>query len=330
MQTLSGSQSAFRSKILGTGSYLPEKILTNADLEKIVETTDQWIVERSGIKKRHVIGDDQMTSDMAVAAAEKAIIESGLDRNQIDMILCATTTPDMVFPATAAIIQKKLNITNHCAAFDVQAVCAGFIFALSTADQYIRSGSAKNILIIGADAMTRLVDYTDRSTCVLFGDGAGAMILGVADEGDTSDILATRLHTDGHLNDILKCEGYVGAGQDFGYLAMEGKDVFKTAVTYLTEVMQETLDIAGLHGSDLDYIVPHQANQRIMDATAKKVGAREGSVISTIADHGNSSAASIPLAFDVAVKDGRLKRGHKILMEAIGGGMSWGGCVLIY
>lgn len=321
-----------RSKITGTGSYLPEKIMTNNDLAKFVDTSDSWITERSGIKKRHYIADNQATSDMGVIAAQRAIQASGLDKNDIDMIICATTTPDLIFPATASIIQRKLGIDNHCPAFDIQAVCAGFIFALNTADKYIQAGEAKNILVIGAESLSRIIDFKDRTTCVLFGDGAGAFILSATEgqgNNDDTGILSTALHTKGALNDILKCAGGVGTFENqFGYLQMEGKEVFKAAVTYLTEVMFETLEKVGLTGQDIDFVVPHQANQRIMTATAKKIGVSDDAVISTIADHGNTSAASIPLAFDVAVRDGRIQKGHLVLVEAIGGGMSWGGALI--
>lgn len=321
-----------RAKIIGTGSYLPQQVVTNFDLEKIVDTNDAWIKQRSGIVQRHRIADSQVTSDLGVEAALQAIHMAGITPHDIDMIICATTTPDLIFPSTASIIQRKLGITHHCAAFDVQAVCAGFMFALDIAEKYIQTQTAKTVLVIGAEALSRIIDYTDRTTCVLFGDGAGAMIV-QAEQGqgtlDDTGILASKLHTNGHLTDILKCGGGVGTYQlPFGYLQMNGQEVFKTAVTYLSEVMQEVLDLAGITGKDLDYIVPHQANQRIMDATAKKINASEGCVISTIEMHGNTSAASIPLAFDTAYRDGRLKAGHLILMEAIGGGMSWGGCLV--
>ena len=324
--------SIIRTKILGTGGYLPEQIVTNHDLEKIVDTSNEWIVQRSGIHERRKIADHQTTSDLGGAAALQAIESAGIDKNQIDMIICATTTPDLIFPSTASIIQRKLGIDNLCPAFDVQAVCAGFMFAMNIANQYIQTQSAKYILVVGAESLTRILDYSDRTSCVLFGDGAGAMILGgVSGTGDNQDtgILSSILHTNGTLTDILKCGGGAGTHNlPFGYLQMNGPEVFKTAVTYLGDVMHETLNAVGLTGQDLDFIVPHQANGRIMDATAKKINAPEGCLVSTIAYHGNTSAASIPLAFDVAVRDGRIQSGHLVLMEAIGGGISWGGCLV--
>ena len=321
-----------RTILIGTGGYLPEKIVTNKDLEDIIDTSDAWIKERSGIESRHKIADNQTTSDMAYLAALRAIEDSGIDKNTIDMIICATVTPDRIFPSVASMVQHKLNIANLCPAFDVSAACAGFVYALSMADNFIKTGFVKTILVIGADAMTRLLDYTDRTTCVLFGDGAGAMIF-TAQQGNgtkqDTGILATTLHTNGALGHILGCKGGAGTfGNPFGYLEMEGKEVFKTAITALSDVMYETLERAGIPSESVDYVVPHQANRRIMDATAKKIGITEDKVISTIAHHGNTSSASVPLAFDVAKKDGHIQKGHLVLMEAIGGGMAWGGCLL--
>lgn len=317
-----------KSRIIGTGGYLPEQIVTNFDLEKIVDTTDEWIFQRSGIKQRHKIADNQVTSDLGVEASKKAIEMAGISVSEIDMIICATTTSDLIFPSTASVIQRKLGITHHCPAFDVQAVCAGFMFAMSIADKYIRLGEAKTILVIGAEALTRLLDYKDRTTCVLFGDGAGAMVVR-ADEHPRKGILSTVLHTNGALAEILKCGGGVGTHNlPFGYLQMNGKEVFKTAVTYLSQVMQETLNKAGYNAEELDFIVPHQANMRIMQATAEKIGAGTEKLICTIEKHGNTSAASIPLAFDEAMRQRRFKEDNLILMEAIGGGMSWGGCLV--
>lgn len=321
--------------ITGTGSYLPERIVTNFDFEqKDIGTTDAWITERTGIKQRHFIDENQNTSDMAYHAAQKAIDDAGLKPHDIDLIICATITPDFVFPSVATIVQKKLGITNNCPAFDVSAACAGFVYALSVADSFIQCGNAKNILIIGADAMSRIVDQDDRTTCVLFGDGAGAFILsGISSQENHKQqgILATMLEANGHQLDILCSTG--GAGNHlakFGYLTMKGQDVFKVAVKNLSEIMTSTLEKAGLKPHDIDYIVPHQANQRIMDATAVKVGIDTNKVISYIAYHGNTSAASIPLAFDRAVKDAVIQRGHVVLVEAIGGGMTWGGAVFRY
>lgn len=316
-------------KIIGTGSYLPEKIVTNHELAQLVDTSDEWITERTGIKARHKIADHQTTSDLATQAARKAIAAASIDANDIDMIICATTTADLIFPSTASIIQQKLDIHNHCAAFDIQAVCAGFMFAMDMAYQYMLTKKAKTILVIGAEALTRLLDYSDRTTCVLFGDGAGAMVLQADATPQKTGILSTHIQTNGHLNHILKCKGGPGTHDlPFGYLTMEGKEVFRNAVQYLSQIMQEVIDIADLVPEDIDYIVPHQANQRIMDATAKKVGISPDKVISTIAHHGNTSAASIPLAFDEAVRKNIIQPGHTVLMEAIGGGMSWGGAIV--
>lgn len=326
--------------ILGTGSYLPDNIVTNFDLEKKVDTTDAWITERSGIKQRHYIDASQTTSDMAFYAAQNAIDVSNIDKNDIDMIICATVTPDFVFPSVASLVQHKLGITNECAAFDISAACAGFVHGLSVAEQFLKTGNAKTILVIGADAMSRIVDFSDRTTCVLFGDGAGAFILSNDEkyisplkgtQTEPTDILATLMHANGSLTDILKVTG--GAGNPHnksGFLTMKGQDVFKVAVKNLSDIMAKTLHKGNLSAEKLDYIVPHQANQRIMTATAVKIGLSEDRVISYIAKHGNTSAASVPLAFDCAVRDGILKRGQTILMEAIGGGMTWAGALIRY
>lgn len=324
-----------QSVILGTGSYLPPKIVTNHDLEKIVDTSDAWITERSGIKQRHYVDDTLTTSDMAFYAAQKAIENAQIDKQSIDMIICATVTPDLTMPSVAVLVQQKLGITNYCAAFDISAACAGFVYALSIADQFLKTGQAKNILVIGADSMSRIIDFQDRSTCVLFGDGAGAFLLS-SDPNHTanypqSDILATNMHANGAQSDILCTSGGVGSinGQ-MGYLTMQGQEVFKTAVRSLTDVMKQTLEKAGVLPSELDYVVPHQANQRIMTATAQKIGISEDRVISYIAKHGNTSAASVPLAFDCAVQDGIIQRNQTILTEAIGAGMSWAGALVRY
>jgi 3-oxoacyl-[acyl-carrier-protein] synthase III len=326
--------------ILATGSYLPEKIVTNFDLEKIVDTTDAWIVERSGIKQRHYIHDTETTSDMAYYAARNVLEKANIDKNDIDMIICATVTPDVTFPSVAALVQNKLGITNECGAFDVSAACAGFVYGLSIAEQFLKAGNAKNILVIGADAMSRLIDFTDRTTSVLFGDGAGAFILSTDEKYTASlqgtiakpaGIMASVLQANGDYCDILKTMGGVGnPHHKSGYLTMKGQEVFKLAVKSLSDIMVKTLDKGGLSSAELDYIVPHQANQRIMTATAQKIGVSENKVISYIAKHGNTSAASVPLAFDCAVRDGILQRGHTILMEAIGGGMTWAGALVRY
>ncbi len=326
-----------RSVILGTGSFLPPKIVTNFDLEKIVDTTDDWITERSGIKQRHYVDDNILTSDMAYYAAFNALNNASIDKNKIDMIICATITPDLILPSVASIVQKKLGITNYCTAFDVSAACAGFVHILSIADQFLKTGHAKNILIIGADSMSRIINFNDRATCVLFGDGAGAFVLSsdtslannIAQEN--SDILATIMKTNSEQIDILRSSSGIGSvGYEYGYLTMKGPEVFKVAIKNLSEIMKETLDKAHIHVKDLDYIVPHQANQRIMTATAQKLGLDNERVISYVSKHGNTSAASIPLAFDCAVQDGILKRGQTILMEAIGAGMSWAGALIRY
>ena len=329
-----------QSVILGTGSYLPRHIVTNFDLEKKVDTTDAWITERSGIKQRHYIDTLETTSDMAFYAAQNAITISGIDKNDIDMIICATVTPDFTFPSVASLVQHKLGVVNECPAFDVSAACAGFVYALSIIEQFLKTGSVKTVLIIGADAMSRIIDFNDRTTCVLFGDGAGAFVVSSDEkyiapfqgtEFKSPDILATLMQANGALTDILKVTG--GAGNPHnksGFLTMKGPEVFKVAVKNLSDIMAKTLTKGGISASDLDYIVPHQANQRIMTATAQKIGMSEDKVISYIAKHGNTSAASVPLAFDCAVRDGILKRGHTILMEAIGGGMTWAGALIRY
>jgi 3-oxoacyl-[acyl-carrier-protein] synthase-3 len=304
------------SKIIGTGSYLPAKVLTNTDLEKIVDTTHDWIFTRSGIVERHVVADNEFTSDLALQASRKAIEAAGIDANEIDLIIIATTTPDQPFPSTACILQDKLGITNGGAAFDMQAVCGGFVYALNTADMYIKGGQAKTALVIGAEAMTRLLDWNDRTTCVLFGDGAGAVILRASSE---PGIVAGKLHADGRHREMLKSDPLI---------YMDGKAVFKFAVKVLSEVVEELLEDQKMSGSDIDWLVPHQANIRIIEATAKKLGLGLDKVVITVANHGNTSAASIPLALDTAVRDGRIKPGQNILLEAVGGGFTWGAVLI--
>ncbi len=315
------------AKIIGTGSYLPNKILTNFDLEKIVDTTDEWIVSRSGIRERHIAADGEMTSDLALQASRNAIEAAGIAADDIDLIIVATTSPDKMFPSTACILQDKLGITNGGAAFDIQAVCGGFVYALNTADLYIRGGQAKTVLVVGAEVMSRMVDWTDRATCVLFGDGAGAVILQASAE---PGVLAARLHADGRHHALLRADGNICNGKVEGepFIKMEGQAVFKFAVTVLSRVVDEVLDATGLSGTDIDYLVPHQANIRIIEATAKKLGLSMDNVVVTVAGHGNTSSASIPLALDVAVRDGRIKAGQNILLEAIGGGFTWGAVLL--
>ena len=311
------------SKIIGTGSYLPAKVVTNFDLEKIVETSHDWIVTRSGIVERHFAADNELTSDLALQASLRAIEAAGIKAEEIDLVIVATTSPDQIFPSTACILQDKLGIKNCGAAFDMQAVCGGFVYALNTADLYIRGGQAKTALVVGAEVLSRMLDWNGRTTCVLFGDGAGAVVLRAS---DTPGIIASKLHADGSHRGMLKVDGNIrnGAVQGDPFIKMDGKAVFKFAVKVLSEVVEEVLEENKLQGSDISWLVPHQANIRIMEATAKKLGLSMDNVIVTVATHGNTSAASIPLALDVAVRDGRIKAGQNILLEAVGGGFTWG------
>jgi len=304
------------SKIIGTGSYLPTRVLTNYDLEKMVDTSHDWIVTRSGIVERHFAADNEMTSDLALQASRKAIEAAGIKTDEIDLIIVATTTPDMAFPSTACILQDKLGIRNGCPAFDMQAVCGGFVYALNTADLYIRGGQARTVLVVGAEVLSRMLDWNDRTTCVLFGDGAGAVILRASDK---PGIVATKLHADGIHRNMLKADPKI---------VMDGKAVFKFAVNMLSEVVEEILEEQKMVGTDIDWLVPHQANIRIIEATAKKLGLAMDNVVVTVAQHGNTSAASIPLALDAAVREGRIKTGQNILMEAIGGGFTWGATLI--
>jgi len=315
------------SRIIGTGSYLPGKVLTNFDLEKIVDTTDEWIVSRSGIHERHIAADDEATSDLALQASLRAIAMAGISADDIDLIIVATTTPDKTFPSTACILQDKLGITSGGAAFDMQAVCGGFVYALNTADLYIRGGQAKTVLVVGAEVLSRILDWTDRTTCVLFGDGAGAVVLQASEE---PGIIAAKLHSDGRHHALLRADGNIRNGEVEGdpFIKMEGQSVFKFAVTVLSRVVDEVLADTGLQGSDIDWLVPHQANIRIIEATAKKLGLSMDNVVVTVAQHGNTSSASIPLALDAAVRDGRIKAGQHLLLEAIGGGFTWGAVLL--
>ena len=317
------------SRIIGTGSYLPGKVLTNYDLEKIVDTSHDWILSRSGIVERHVAADNELTSDLALQASLRAIESAGISADQIDLVIVATTTPDQVFPSTACILQDKLGIKNHGAAFDMQAVCGGFVYAMNTADLYIRGGQAQTVLVVGAEVLSRILDWNDRTTCVLFGDGAGAVVLRAS---ETPGIVAGKLHADGSHRDMLKAEGNVRNGEVQGdpFIKMEGQAVFKFAVKVLSEVVEEILAENKLIGSDSAWLVPHQANIRIMEATAKKLGLSMDNVIVTVATHGNTSAASIPLALDTAVRDGRIKQGQNILLEAVGGGFTWGAVLITW
>jgi len=314
------------SRIVGTGSYLPEKILTNADLEKIVDTSDEWIRSRTGIRSRHIAADGELTSDLALPAAQKALQSAGVAAGDLDMIIVATTTPDMIFPSTACILQSRLGIAG-CPAFDLQAVCSGFVYALGTADLFIRAGQAKKVLVVGAEVYSRILDWNDRGTCVLFGDGAGAVVLAAS---NTPGILATRLHADGSYKDHLSVPGSVCGGKVCGrpFVHMDGGSVFRFAVRVFEEVAHEVLDQAGLKVSDLDWFVPHQANIRIMEATARRLGLPVEKVIATVDHHGNTSAASIPLALDEAVRDGRIRPGQTLLLEGVGGGFTWGAVLL--
>ncbi|MFO1123463.1 MAG: beta-ketoacyl-ACP synthase III [Hyphomicrobiales bacterium] len=315
-----------RAVIAGVGSALPRRIMTNADLTKIVDTSDEWIVERTGIRARHVAGEGETTRTLGLDAARRALDHAGLSAGDVDLIVLATSTPDRTFPATATMIQADLGISRG-AAFDVQAVCSGFVFALATADAMIRVGSANCALVIGSETFSRILDWTDRTTCVLFGDGAGAMVM-TAEDGARNvaerGILATRIRSDGRYADKLYVDGGPSTTGTVGHLRMEGREVFKHAVTNIATVMEETISAAGLTPSDIDWFVPHQANRRILEGTARKLGIAEDRIVMTLDQHGNTSAASIPLAFDAAVKDGRIKRGNLVLMEAMGGGFTWG------
>lgn len=315
-----------RSIIKGVGSYLPAKILTNDDLSRMVDTSDEWIVERTGIKERRIAAEGEFTSDLAVAAAKAALADAGVEPSSIDLIIVATATPDQTFPATAATVQAKLGMTTG-ASFDLQAVCSGFLYGLTTADSLIKTGQSSRVLVIGAEVFSRILDWTDRSTCVLFGDGAGAFVLEAGDGNGTIQdrgILASRLRSDGRYRDKLYVDGGPSSTRTTGHLRMEGREVFRHAVTNIASIIGETLGEQGIDAKDIDWFVPHQANRRILEGTAKKLGLREESIVMTLDKHGNTSAASIPLAFDAAVKDGRIKRGDLVLMEAMGGGFTWG------
>lgn len=316
------------SRIAGTGSYLPEKVLTNHDLEHMVETSDQWITERTGIKKRHIVAEQETTTDLGYNAACKAIEAAGIENQDIDLIIVATTTPTRIFPSTAALIQQRLGICG-CPAFDVQAVCTGFVYALTVADKFIKSGSAKNVLVIGAESLSRIVDWTDRNTCVLFGDGAGAVVLQASEE---TGILSTHIHSDGQYNQLLSVPNGPGGAleQAEPFIEMQGNEVFKVAVKTLSSIADETLTANNMDKKDIDWLIPHQANIRIIAATAKKLALSMDHVVVTVDEHGNTSAASIPLALDVAVRDGRIKRGETLLLEAFGGGFTWGSALLNY
>jgi 3-oxoacyl-[acyl-carrier-protein] synthase-3 len=328
---MSHKTGAVYSRIAGTGGYLPPKVLTNHDLEKMVETSDQWIVERTGIRERHIAADDETTASMAEQASRRAIAAAGIHAKDIDLIIVATTTADQVFPSTACLLQERLGI-HGCAAFDVQAVCTGFVYALGIADKFVRAGSARCALVVGSETLSRIIDWTDRATCVLFGDGAGAVIL---KDSDKPGIISSHLHADGKYKDLLSVPAGISKGYDkvvngTAYMKMEGNEVFKVAVNTLGRIVDETLAANHMKKSDVQWLVPHQANHRIIAATAKKLSMPMDHVVMTVERHGNTSAASIPLAFDEAVRDGRIKAGDVIMMEAFGGGFTWGSVLLKY
>ena len=316
-----------RSVIIGTGAFLPAQRVSNAELAERVDTSDEWIVERTGIRSRHVAADGETTSTLAVEACRNALEHAGIAATDIDLIVLATATPDQTFPSSATKVQATLGIPD-CIAFDVHAVCTGFLYALSVADSMLRGGNAAKALVIGAETFSRILDWEDRATCVLFGDGAGALVLS-AEETDTG-ILATKLHADGRHNDLLFVDGGPSTTGTVGKLRMKGREVFRHAVVNLAEVLKEVLADAGLTAADVDWVVPHQANARILDATAKKLGLPSEKVVVTVDQHANTSAASVPLAFDTAVKDGRIKRGDVVVLEAMGGGFTWGAAALRY
>lgn len=319
------------SRIAGTGSYLPEKVVTNADLAQTVDTNDEWIQSRTGIRERRVAAEGETTSDLGYQAALRALEAAGIDASQLDMIVVGTTTPDLIFPSTACLIQARLGVAG-CAALDVNAACSGFVYALSVADKFIRCGDAKHVLVIGAETLTRIIDWTDRTTCVLFGDGAGAVVLKADEE---TGILSTHLHADGSKKELLWTPAGVSTGFDEGLgaggsIKMKGNDVFKYAVKALDGVVEETLEANGLQKNDLDWLIPHQANLRIIEATAKRLDMPMDQVVVTVDRHGNTSAASVPLALDEAVRSGRVQRGQLLLLEAFGGGFTWGSALLRY
>jgi 3-oxoacyl-[acyl-carrier-protein] synthase-3 len=315
-----------RSVIAGCGSALPQRVMTNADMSKVVDTSDDWIVERTGIKARHIANDSETTRTLGADAARKALEHAGVSADEVDLVIVATSTPDNTFPATATLIQADLGIRKG-AAFDVQAVCSGFVYALSVADAMIKAGQASCVLVIGSETFSRILDWTDRTTCVLFGDGAGAMVLKgetLPDSIASAGILVTRIRSDGRYHDKLYVDGGPSTTKTVGHLRMEGREVFKHAVVNIATVMDEAMAEAKVKPEDVDWFVPHQANRRILEGTAKKLGIREDRIVMTLDRHGNTSAASIPLAFDVAVKDGRIQKGDLVLFEAMGGGFTWG------
>jgi 3-oxoacyl-[acyl-carrier-protein] synthase-3 len=320
-----------RSVVLGTGSALPRRQVGNEELAQQVDTSDEWIRERTGIRTRYIAGEGETTSTLATDAASAALDAAGLPASEVDLIILATATPDQTFPASATRVQAALGI-NDCVAFDVAAVCSGFLYAISVADSMIRTGAANRALVIGAETFSRILDWEDRTTCVLFGDGAGAVLLGAEDATETDasprGILATKLHADGRHNDLLYVDGGPSTTGTVGKVRMKGQEVFRHAVTNLASVLGEVLASAGMDVADIDWVVPHQANRRILDATARKLGLAPEKVVVTVDQHANTSAASVPLALDYAVRDGRIKPGHVVVLEAMGGGFTWGACVL--
>ncbi|MBD2841331.1 beta-ketoacyl-ACP synthase III [Erythrobacter rubeus] len=320
------------ARLLGSGSALPKRVVTNAELAEKIDTSDEWIVERTGIRQRYIAGDGETTSSLAIEAARAAIVDAGIDAESIDLIVLATATPDNTFPATATKVQDALGC-NGCTAFDVAAVCSGFLYALATADSLLRTGMGKRALVIGAETFSRILDWEDRTTCVLFGDGAGAVVLEAA-EGDISSdpakpgIISSRLHADGAQHDLLYVDGGPSTTQTVGHLRMKGREVFRHAVVNLSSVLHEVLGDAGISADDIDWIVPHQANARILDATARKLGIPPEKVVVTVDRHANTSAASVPLAFDTARRDGRIKPGDLVMFEAMGGGFTWGATLM--
>lgn len=321
---------AIRSRIAGIGTYLPERVMLNAEMSRFVETSDEWIRERTGISQRHIAAEGEFTSDLATEASRAALAHAQMDAGEIDLIVLATATPDLTFPATATMVQEKLGI-RHGAAFDIQAVCSGFLYALATADNFIKAGQATNALVIGAETFSRILDWTDRTTCVLFGDGAGAMVLSAAANQRHDDgLIKTHLRSDGQFCDLLYVDGGPSRTKTVGHLRMQGNQVFRHAVGKIAGSMEELSELAGIPISEIDWFVPHQANQRILEGVARRLSIPVEKVISTVGMHGNTSAASIPLAFDAAVKDGRIKRGDLVLMEALGGGFTWGAALARY
>ena len=317
-----------RSILLGTGSALPVRAVSNAELAQTVDTSDEWIVERTGIRNRYIAGDGETTATLATDAAKAALDAAGLSAQDIDLIILATATPDQTFPASATIVQAALGI-DDCVAFDVAAVCSGFLYAVTVADSMIRSGAAQRALVIGSETFSRILDWEDRTTCVLFGDGAGAIVLGAEESADGQrGILAAKLHADGRHNQLLYVDGGPSTTKTVGKLRMKGQEVFRHAVVNLASVLTEVMALAGLSASDIDWLIPHQANARILDATARKLKLSPARVVVTVDRHANTSAASVPLALDLAVRDGRIKPGDLLVLEAMGGGFTWGACVL--